>query len=138
MSDFGLGSAGTEVAFASCMDERHPPENIVDGSDRTFWVTTGLYPHQIILAFSGEIELDKIKTVTTNIRKLKFESCTQTSPTEFQEIYDVEVADRNGRVQAETNQIPGKPKARFLRVTIMNGWDDFASIRRISIEGAKT
>jgi len=31
MNDFGLGSAGTEVAFASCMDERHPPENIVDG-----------------------------------------------------------------------------------------------------------
>ena len=31
MSDFGLSSAGTTVAFASCMDERHPPENIVDG-----------------------------------------------------------------------------------------------------------
>ena len=35
----------------------------------------------------------------------QFESCTQTLPTEFQEIYDVEVADRNGRVQAETNQV---------------------------------
>jgi len=29
------------------------------------------YPHQIILAFSGEVEMDKIKTVTTNVRKLK-------------------------------------------------------------------
>ena len=29
------------------------------------------YPQQIILAFSGEVEMDKIKTVTTNIRKLK-------------------------------------------------------------------
>jgi hypothetical protein len=31
MSDFGLASNGTEVHFATCMDERHPPENIVDG-----------------------------------------------------------------------------------------------------------
>jgi hypothetical protein len=91
----------------------------------------------------------------------QFEACTQPSPTEFQEIYDVEVGDKNGRVQSETNQVSmlpaldtricqfpsdsslcfqlkGKPKARFLRVTICSGWDDFASIRRISIEGAKT
>ena len=182
MDDFGLASAGTQVTFASCMDERHPPENIVDGSDRTFWITTGLFPHQIIMSFAAEIELDRIKTVTTNVRKLKFEACTQAGPTEFQEIYDVEgaapwllpsvspsgsrppshtcarnlcqvhadglprfvlhsnpvVADRNGRVQSETNQMKGKPKARFLRVTVCSGWDDFASIRRISIDGAKT
>ena len=31
MSDFGLASSGTDVVFASCMDERYPPENIVDG-----------------------------------------------------------------------------------------------------------
>jgi carbonic anhydrase len=31
MGDFGLASNGTSVAFATCMDERHPPENIVDG-----------------------------------------------------------------------------------------------------------
>ena len=66
MDDFGLASAGTQVTFASCMDERHPPENIVDGSDRTFWITTGLFPHQIIMSFAAEIELDRIKTVTTN------------------------------------------------------------------------
>ena len=118
------------------------------------------FPQQIIIAFTNEVEMDKIKTVTTNVRKLQvcavlcvlfawcciffrvtpyvcmyvcihvsmhvcmyvcaatnkrksnvkchceqFEACTQTSPTEFQEIYDVEVADRNGRVQAETNQV---------------------------------
>ena len=35
----------------------------------------------------------------------QFEASTQTSPSEFQEIYEVEVADRNGRVQSETNQV---------------------------------
>ena len=35
------------------------------------------YPQQVILAFEGEVEMDKIKTVTTNIRKLKV--CSQCS-----------------------------------------------------------
>jgi heat shock protein beta-11 len=82
--------------------------------------------------------MEKIKTISTNVRKLQFEASTQTSPSEFQEIYEVEVADRNGRVQSETNQLRNKPKARFLRITICSGWDDFASIRRISIEGASS
>jgi hypothetical protein len=30
-TDFGVASAGTEVIFTSCCDERHGPENIIDG-----------------------------------------------------------------------------------------------------------
>jgi heat shock protein beta-11 len=47
MTDYGLATSGTEIAFSSCVDERHPPENILDGTDRTFWVTTGLFPQQV-------------------------------------------------------------------------------------------
>mmetsp|Transcript_57055 Transcript_57055/g.133861 ORF Transcript_57055/g.133861 Transcript_57055/m.133861 type:complete len:140 (+) Transcript_57055:127-546(+) len=135
--DFGLKSAGTEVTFVSCQDERHPSENIIDGNDKTFWVTTGLFPQQIILQFANEVEITKIKTATTNVRGIIFESCVEKQPTEFQKMYDVEIADRNGRLQMENNQVPAT-KALFLRVTIDSGWDDFASVRRIAIEGTKT
>ncbi len=35
------------------------------------YVCVGSFPHQFILAFQSEVEMDRIKTVTTNVRKLK-------------------------------------------------------------------
>ena len=49
MTDYGTATSGTEIAFSSCVDERHPPENILDGTDRSFWATTGLFPQQVHL-----------------------------------------------------------------------------------------
>lgn len=49
MTDYGTATSGTEIAFSSCVDERHPPENIIDGTDRSFWVTTGLFPQTVHL-----------------------------------------------------------------------------------------
>ncbi len=36
---------------------------------------------------------------------VQFEACTEKQPTEFTKVYDVEVADRNGRLQIENNQV---------------------------------
>ena len=41
-------------------------------NDRTFWITTGLYPQQFILQFVGEAEISKIKTTTTNVIYVMF------------------------------------------------------------------
>ncbi|EKX44551.1 hypothetical protein GUITHDRAFT_95055 [Guillardia theta CCMP2712] len=137
MADFGLASNGTTVMFSSCVDDRYPPENIIDGNDSTFWITTGLYPQQFILQFDGDIKIDRIKTITTDVRKLKLERCTEKAPTSFEEIHQVELAHKGGRVQVESSQISGSPTASFLRVTIESGWDDFAAVRRFTIEGSK-
>eukprot|EP00960_Hanusia_phi_P033287 750386-Hanusia_phi.AAC.9 len=141
MADFGLASNGTAIVFSSCVDDRYPPENIIDG-----------YPQQFILQFDGDVKIDRIKTITTDVRKLKLERCTEKAPTSFEEIHQVELAHRGGRVQAESSQarsllqdrdadtcwqISGSPTASFLRVTIESGWDDFATVRRFTIEGSK-
>ncbi|KAJ1484000.1 intraflagellar transport complex 25-27 [Baffinella frigidus] len=138
MTDYGTATSGTEIAFSSCVDERHPPENIIDGTDRSFWVTTGLFPQTVLLRFSADIPVARIKTITTNVRKLIFETSSEApvrgeAPKDFQVVHEVEVADRNGRLQTENNTV-NKTTARFLRITVASGWDDFASIRRISIE----
>eukprot|EP00292_Cryptomonas_paramecium_P034182 CAMPEP_0113675262 /NCGR_PEP_ID=MMETSP0038_2-20120614/7913_1 /TAXON_ID=2898 /ORGANISM="Cryptomonas paramecium" /LENGTH=59 /DNA_ID=CAMNT_0000592007 /DNA_START=237 /DNA_END=412 /DNA_ORIENTATION=- /assembly_acc=CAM_ASM_000170 len=57
------------------------------------------------------------------------------TPASFDKVYDVEVADRAGRLQIETNSFPTPVAARFLRITIESGWDDFASVHRVSLEG---
>jgi hypothetical protein len=35
-------------------------------------------------------------------------------------------------------QIPKAVTARFLRITIESGWDDFASVHRISLDGVRS
>lgn len=48
MRDYAREDAGAGVVMASCVDERFPPENMLDGKDGTYWITTGMYP-QVIL-----------------------------------------------------------------------------------------
>ena len=125
-----------------CINSRiFPLKTVYFRNDKTYWITTGLYPQQFILQFVGEIEISKIKTTTTNVsvsihglscessvhsisqvRKILVEKCVGMSPTAFETVYDVEVrdmlcfdrylcdslgqvADRNGRIQVETNQV---------------------------------
>uniref|UniRef100_A0A6U2FRA7 F5/8 type C domain-containing protein n=1 Tax=Hemiselmis andersenii TaxID=464988 RepID=A0A6U2FRA7_HEMAN len=134
MADFGLASAGAEVIFTTCNDENHPGTNIVDGNDKSFWVTTGLFPQQFIIQFKDEVKFSKLKSVTTNVRKISFEKCTEMSPTSFEKFYEVELASpQGGRIQQETHPVK-EVSARFLRVTLASGWDDFASVHRISVE----
>jgi len=34
--------------------------------EKTFWITTGLYPQEFVLCFSSRITISKIQTITTN------------------------------------------------------------------------
>jgi len=35
--------------MSTCSDIRHPPQNVLDGKDETFFATTGLYPQEIVV-----------------------------------------------------------------------------------------
>ncbi|XP_055498217.1 intraflagellar transport protein 25 homolog isoform X2 [Leucoraja erinacea] len=60
--DFGsAAAAGTELVLATSGDEKHPPENIVDGNTETFWITTGMFPQEFILRFPELIKISCVK-----------------------------------------------------------------------------
>lgn len=64
MTDAAAASAGGRVIMATCYDERHPPENVIDGNDATFWVTTGLYPQELVVALPMKTDVTRITTVS--------------------------------------------------------------------------
>ena len=39
--DYAREEAGSQIVMATCVDDRFPPENMLDGKESTFWVTTG-------------------------------------------------------------------------------------------------
>lgn len=81
-------------------------------------MTTGLFPQQFIIQLKDEVSFAKLKTVTTNVRKISFERCKETAPTTFEKFYEVELASpQGGRIQQETHPVdfpsPIPPCASF-------------------------
>uniref|UniRef100_A0A673TIV2 Heat shock protein family B (small) member 11 n=1 Tax=Suricata suricatta TaxID=37032 RepID=A0A673TIV2_SURSU len=58
--DLCLSSEGTEVILATSSDEKHPPENMIDGNAETFWTTTGMFPQEFILCFHKHVRIERL------------------------------------------------------------------------------
>ena len=55
-----------EVKCATSFDERFDPANVLDqGNPGKFWITTGLYPQEIIIQFAQPKSLSEIKFQST-------------------------------------------------------------------------
>lgn len=120
------------VVMATCSDERHPPEHALDEDDATFWVTTGMYPQEIVVRLDQAREVNRLRTLTTNVRKLALECCDGPTPEKFRPVFEVELPEKDGRPQTETHQFSAKG-ATFLKLTIASGWGHFASVHRVQL-----
>lgn len=84
MFNVALASSGAQISLATSSDEKHQPENIIDGWDNsktwnwrelwfykfenkiirnpnTFWATTGLFPQELIVSFQGLMNISSVK-----------------------------------------------------------------------------
>ena len=64
--DFASAESGAMVVMASCCDERFPPDNVIDGRDSTFWMTTGMFPQELVIKLESAQQISKITTMTLN------------------------------------------------------------------------
>lgn len=130
----------TEVILSTCMDERYPPSSMVDGKPNTYFVTTGLYPHEVILGVKGgSTNISRIVLTSSGVKKLRLEKCTDVAPTKFETIVECEVANReNGGRQVEQfqlNKATAGAAVTFLKVVIASGYEEFSGVYELSVEG---
>eukprot|EP00669_Euglena_mutabilis_P011525 TRINITY_DN6150_c0_g1_i1.p3 TRINITY_DN6150_c0_g1~~TRINITY_DN6150_c0_g1_i1.p3 ORF type:complete len:146 (+),score=53.85 TRINITY_DN6150_c0_g1_i1:91-528(+) len=135
-------SVPLEVLYHTGSDPRHPPALMVDGGERSFWVTTGMFPQEVLLGLKGPsaaapATVAKVRTWSHHIRRLVVDKCVEAQPTKFERLLEVELTDKGGALQIESFGInPGAgANIRYLRLHIASGWDDFASIHNIIVEG---
>lgn len=133
MRDYGRDETGASVVMASSADERFPPENILDGKDATFWMTTGMFPQEVVLQLKGVVQVSKITTLSMNVKKLSVEKCDTDKPDAFDKVFEVELPNRGDRLQTEVHQV--NIRAKFLRFTLLSGHGEFATINRVSVVG---
>ncbi|GFR45548.1 hypothetical protein Agub_g6942 [Astrephomene gubernaculifera] len=133
MKDYAREENGGLIVMASCGDERFPPENMLDGKDNTFWVTTGMFPQEFVLKLDSCIRVSKITTLSLNVRKLAVEKCDQEKPDQFEKVFEVELANRGDRLQTEVHQV--NIRAKYLKFMILQGHGEFATVNRVSVVG---
>ncbi|KAM5249143.1 intraflagellar transport protein 25 homolog isoform 2-T2 [Ctenodactylus gundi] len=109
--DLCLSSEGAEVILATSSDEKHPPENIIDGNPETFWTTTGMFPQEFIICFHKHVKIEK----------LVIQSYLDLVHTEGQ-LQNEEIVAHDG-------------SATHLRLIILSAFDHFASVHSVSAEG---
>ena len=133
MSDVASAKSGGRVISASCYDADHPPSLVIDGNDRTFWSTTGLFPQEFIIQLGQTAQVTRIKTLTTNVRRVVVERSEGVTPSSWEKVYEMDIPDVGGRLQVESNQVQ-RISANFLRFKIISGWGDFATVHKVSVE----
>uniref|UniRef100_A0A8C5FZ43 F5/8 type C domain-containing protein n=1 Tax=Gouania willdenowi TaxID=441366 RepID=A0A8C5FZ43_GOUWI len=102
MTSSSLKSLGAKVVLAASSDENHPPENIIDGSTKTFWVSTGMFPQEFIIQFS---ELTRVSAVTMdsyNVKHLKIEKNTTQNASHFESVVENDFQSTDGHLQSNT------------------------------------
>ncbi|XP_071073532.1 intraflagellar transport protein 25 homolog isoform X2 [Dasypus novemcinctus] len=99
--DLCLSSEGAEVILATSSDEKHPPENIIDGNPETFWTTTGMFPQEFILCFHKHVRIEKLVIQSYFVQTLRIEKSTSKEPVDFEQWIERDLVHTEGQLQNE-------------------------------------
>ena len=59
-NNLALKIEGAQVITATSSDENYPASNIIDGEDKTFWMTSGMFPQAFVVSFPQPISVHRV------------------------------------------------------------------------------
>ncbi|KAL4235959.1 Heat shock protein beta-11 [Mactra antiquata] len=133
MFDVGSRDGGANIVLATSNDQRHPPENMMDGTEETFWSSTGLYPQEFIMSFGHMMDVQRVSISSYNIRHLQIEKCTSSDGSTFEPLTEKDLPQTDGQLQNEDIDI--QTKATHLRFIVTAGYDHFIAVHKLNIAG---
>uniref|UniRef100_UPI0037E8F4BC intraflagellar transport protein 25 homolog n=1 Tax=Semicossyphus pulcher TaxID=241346 RepID=UPI0037E8F4BC len=133
MIDSSLNSLGAKVVVAASSDENHPPENIIDGNTKTFWMSTGMFPQEFIIRFAEPTNIAAVTVDSYNVKHLKIEKNTSQKASQFEFVTEKELELTEGHLQSNAISLNGN-SATHLRFIITSGYDHFVSVHRVSVQ----
>ena len=128
-----------EVMLATSFDDKFPAQNIL-ANDAKFFLTTGMYPQEILMAFKDEsvVNLGRIDLSCHGIKKIRVEKCTERFPTNFEPIVECELPDTKTALQQEAFQInknTAGANVRYVKLVLLEGTQQFAMIQHVNMDG---
>jgi len=142
MLDSGLKRAGGRIVLVSSLDPDHPGEGAIDGRLDSFWISTGMYPQEIILELSQPMLISGVQLSCTRVRRIRVEASHDLGPSGFRTLAEGVFRDHGSQLQTEhlsccakDGQLAGGG-CRYLRVLILSGWDDFCTVHHVGLDTA--
>eukprot|EP00656_Telonema_subtile_P018599 TRINITY_DN2007_c0_g1_i4.p1 TRINITY_DN2007_c0_g1~~TRINITY_DN2007_c0_g1_i4.p1 ORF type:complete len:151 (+),score=24.79 TRINITY_DN2007_c0_g1_i4:119-571(+) len=123
------------VAITTSYDERNPPASMLDGFDRSFWATGGMYPQEFVIQLESPSNIDAIRIVSSGIRNLSCEARDASQGnSDFVKVTQETLENAGNQQQSKDIQVQGV-RATHLRFIIESGWGDFCAVYRAQITG---
>lgn len=137
----------TFITFASSLDPRYPPQNVLSKDKKTFWVTNGAFPQELIITMEPKILKNIIlRTINGNfcliylVRQYRLEISSSLSPTAFT-LIDEKILGRLKRndmeIQESSIYIPDtKTSVLHVKITFISGFrgSEFVAVHSVDFE----
>ncbi|CEG36629.1 hypothetical protein PPTG_04771 [Plasmopara halstedii] len=135
MMELALDEEGAQVTAVTSYDPAYPPINILDGELSSKWVTTGSFPQEIVIQLATTALVARAKVWTRNVKEVLVESCSSLAPTKWDKLFDFKLNKTEGEMQIVSENI-NPTDASFIKLKFLSGWNDFAVVHRVSVEGS--
>ena len=124
-----------EVKCATSFDERFDPRNVLDKDNmQTFWLTTGLYPQEILIQLKAPKVISEVKFNTQGARKIVIEGCKQANSQTFTRIGESKDLPERSGFQSDSVTITEQAPINSFKFIIQDGWEEFTSVHSVSIQ----
>lgn len=120
---------------ATCEDPRHPITNLFDGNSKSRWMSTGLYPHCILIDFNASTKVSIIKLSCCEVEKIEILLSGTGDECAFERciLSDISHSEREP-IQSRTFNI-GLQIARKMKIIIHEGRDEFCTFYSLEVRG---
>ena len=123
-----------KLLMTTSVDPSFPAENVLTTNPREFWISTGLFPQELLFHLSPPLLPRSIRIISTNVRQIAVEGCESTHPGNFTKIGETELGSNSGDLQRESVEVNAQRPVNFVKVVVLSGWDEFVSVHSIKIE----
>ena len=122
-----------EVIFSSSYDEKNPPDNIFDGSKKTFFSSTGMFPQEINIQFEPFKIVNSVSLTGYGIKKVAIHTCENDSAVKFVKQSEQSNIPNSGGLQSIKLDLKKSPRVKVLKLEVLEGYEDFFSIHAFGV-----
>ncbi|CAE8616548.1 unnamed protein product, partial [Polarella glacialis] len=126
------------VLFASSADPAHPAENLLSSENSRYWISTGLFPQEVLLLLDQPVRVTGVRLFSTQLRAVRLEGCREEGLFSATTLAEAELEEES-QGQLQSCELPCRSEeaapAGCVKIVISSGWSDFCSLHRVEVLG---
>ena len=123
-----------EIIFSSSYDEKNPPENIFDQSNKKCFTSTGMFPQEICIQFDNPKPISTVGITSYGIKKVSIQTCENDSVVNFKKQAEQKDISNTSGLQKIKLKLEKSPTVKVLKIEVLEGHEDFFSIHNVDIQ----